>query len=79
MARVLLCYPDTVNGMTQEEIAAMHKTARHVKKRPADLQWMLSIIGTIVPDHEYFQKGYVRPKKIVNEDETIQPGMISNS
>ena len=76
---MLLCYPDTVNGMTQEEIAAMHKTARHVKKRPADLQWMLSIISTIVPDHEYFRKSYVKPKKIVDEDETIQPGMISNS
>ena len=40
---------------------------------------MLAIIGTIVPNHEFFRKDYCRPKIIVDDGEIIQPGMVSNS
>ena len=33
---------------------AMKKTAKHLVKRTADLNWMLDILATIVPNHEYF-------------------------
>lgn len=63
--------------MSLEEAMAMRKTAKHLEKRPADLNWMLDIIATIVPNHEYFEKNYRKPKKIVDEGE-IQPGLVSN-
>ena len=55
--------------MSLEEATAMRKTAKHLEKRPADLNWMLDIIATIVPNHEYFEKNYRKPKKIVDEGE----------
>lgn len=71
LARILYQYPDTVPGFSQEEAAAMRKTAAHLAKRPADVSWMLDIIATMDENHEYFKKDYIKPKKVVDDDEIV--------
>ena len=57
----------------------MKKTAKHLAKRPADIPWMLNLIATIDSGHEYFKKDYKKPRKVVDEAEIVQPGMVNNN
>ena len=58
----------------------MRRTALHLSKRPADVDWMLDVIATIDENHEYFAKDYVKPKTSVNPSEMDhQSNLISNS
>ena len=50
---------------------AMKRTARHLRKRPANLDWMMDVLATINGEHEYFDKEYLKPKKVVAEGELV--------
>lgn len=56
----------------------MRKTAKHLAKRPADIPWMLDLIATMDANHEYFKKEYKKPRKVVDDAEIIQPGLVDN-
>ena len=65
--------------MNPVQAAAMKRTAKHLSKRPADVNWMLALISTIDEDHVYFHKDYQKPKKVVELTEDLQsPGVIGN-
>ena len=53
------------------KVSAMKRTAKHLRKRPANVDWMLDVLATINEDHEYFHKDYSKPKKLVAEDELV--------
>ncbi len=53
------------------KVPAMKRTAKHLRKRPANLDWMLDVLATINKNHEYFHKDYSKPKKLVAEDELV--------
>jgi hypothetical protein len=49
----------------------MKRTAKHLRKRPANIDWMMDVLATINENHEYFRKDYYKPKKLVAEDELV--------
>ena len=58
----------------------MKRTALHLSKRPADVDWMLDVIATLDENHEYFAKDYVKPKKQVDSAEMVhQSNLIHNN
>ena len=77
---MLFTYPSTVDvgSMEPHEAAAMRKTAKHLAKRPANIDWMLDLLSTISPSHEYFKKDFFKPKKVLDDEEVVQPGFILN-
>ena len=70
---MLTIYPDTLtaDSIAPLEAAAMKRPAKHIAKRPANIEWMLDLIATIKEDHEYFKKDYFKPKKLVDETEVV--------
>ena len=40
--------------------------------------WMLDLIATIDSNHAYFKKDYFKPKKVIDDEELAQPGLISS-
>ena len=57
----------------------MRRTAKHLCKRPANIDWMLNLIASMDESHEYFSKNYRKPKKIIDPAEVVQePGLLSN-
>jgi hypothetical protein len=41
----------------------MLATVSHIEHNPADVTWLVNIIGLVDPGNEIFEKGYLPPKK----------------
>lgn len=41
----------------------MKTTVEHIESHPADVSWLVNIIGLVDPQNEIFEKGYLPPKK----------------
>ena len=54
----------------------MKRTAKHLRKRPANIDWMIDVLATINENHEYFRKDYYKPKKLVAEDELVADNQL---
>ena len=39
------------------------RTAKYIRRKPPQVQWMLLILSSLDPDHELFNKDYVNPRK----------------
>lgn len=42
----------------------MLKTVEHISNHPADIAWLVNVIGLVDPDNEMFGKGYQPPKVV---------------
>ena len=58
------------------KVPAMKRTAKHLRKRPANIDWMIDVLATINENHEYFRKDYYKPKKLVAEDELVADNQL---
>ena len=56
----------------------MKRTAKYLSKRSGDTDWMLDLIATYDEDHEFFRKDYVKPKKLMPEEQVAQKQMLDN-
>lgn len=52
----------------------MIATVEHIESHPADVAWLVNIIGLVDPSNEIFEKGYKPPKKEKpkTEEQSIQ-------
>ena len=43
--------------------SGMKRTAKYIRRKPPQAQWMLLILGSLEPDHFLFAKDYVNPRR----------------
>ena len=57
--KVMMNYPK----LGEPTDSGIKRTAKYIRKKPPQAQWMLLILSNLEPDHFLFAKSYVNPSK----------------
>lgn len=53
------------------------RTAQEVRKKPPSKTWMLAVLSTMSPDHQFFKKDFIKPK-VVFQGQIVQEAAVFN-
>ena len=71
MAKILYAVMVNYRKLGEPMDSGMRRTAKYIRKKPPQFNWMLLILSTLAPNHEIFAKDYTNPKKTVAEAELV--------
>ena len=71
MAKILYAVMCNYPRLSEPADSGIRRTAKYIRKKPPQVQWMMLILSTLEPNHAIFAKDYVNPKKTVAEEELV--------
>ena len=63
LAQILYTVMTTYRKLGEPADSGMKRTAKYIRRKPPQAQWMLLILSSLEPDHFLFAKSYVNPRK----------------
>ena len=71
MAKLLYAVMSNYRRLGEPADSGIRRTAKYIRKKPPQVQWMILILSTLEPNHAIFAKDYVNPKKTIAEEEFV--------
>ena len=77
LARILAGVLANYRSLGEPIDSGMRRTAKQIRKRPPNTNWMLLVLSSLHPGHEVFDKGYIKPARR-QEEQFVASAMVDN-
>ena len=63
LAKILYTVMNNYRRLGEPMDSGMRRTAKYIRKKPPQAQWMLLVLSSLEPNHFLFAKDYVNPRR----------------